>query len=142
MLFIPAEEYMMFFFSWLFLIIMILIEGAVIGDKKMDKNPEISAFKQAAYVSGVLAVYAIFIVVSFLTRHSTGSVTVFMIVFVFLFTFGVCVTIMFFKQLMGPFRKLVRLRKVSKDEQRAVDLGEVKIKEDLGEVKNKNKEEE
>ena len=113
MFFIPAEEYMMFFFSWLFLYIFILIEGAVIGDKKMEKSPKISAFKQAAYLSGVVIIYAIFIVISYVTRHVSGNLIVYMIIFVFIFSFGVCISIIFFKQLMGPFRKLTRQRRVS-----------------------------
>ena len=113
MVFIPAEEYMMFFFSWLFLYLFIVIEGAIIGDKRTDKNPEISATKQAAYLCGVVIIYAVFILISYLTRHLTGNLIVFMIIFVFIFSIGVCISIMFFKQLMGPFKKLTKKAKVS-----------------------------
>jgi len=116
MFFIPAEEYMMFFFSWFFLYVFILIEGVIIGDKKLDSSPEISATKQAAYVCGVVIIYAIFIIISFATRHVTGDLIVLMIIFVFIFTFGVCITVIFFKQLMGPFRNLgIRKRRVSQE---------------------------
>ena len=116
MFFIPAEEYMMFFFSWFFLYVFILIEGAIIGDKKLDSSPEVSATKQAAYVCGVVIIYAIFIIISFVTRHVTGDLIVLMIIFVFIFTFGVCISVMFFKQLMGPFRSLgIRRRRVSQE---------------------------
>lgn len=90
-----------------------MIEGAIIGEKKVNENPEISATKQAAYLCGVLVIYALFIVISYLTRHVTGDLILYMIIFVFIFTLGVCITVMFFKQLMGPFRKVVKKTKVS-----------------------------
>ena len=108
MVFIPAEEYMMFFLSWFFLYLFIRIEAYVFSDKQESNHKQVSALKQAAYVCGVVTIYAIFIVISFLTRHVTGNLIVFMIVFVFIFCFGACITVMFFKQIMGPFRKLAR----------------------------------
>ena len=106
---------MMFFFSWLFLYIFILIEAAVLGNTRVNENQQTSAWKQSAYVCGVVIIYALFIIISFLTRHVTGDLIVLMIVFVFIFSFGACITIMFFKQIMGPFRKLVRKQIVAND---------------------------
>ena len=114
---------MMFFFSWLFLYIFVLIEGVIIRDRTLDTSPEISATKQAAYVCGVVIVYALFIVISFVTRHVTGDLIFLMIVFVFIFTFGVCITVMFFKQLMGPFRNLGKKRpRISQKNNQADDV--------------------
>ena len=111
MFFIPAQEYLTFFLNWLFLYLFIVIEG-IIKDKKRDENPEVSAGKQAAYLCGVVIIYAVFILISYLARHLTGNFTLYMIMFVFIFTIGVCISIMFFKQLMGPFKKLSGKTKV------------------------------
>ena len=115
MVFIPAQEYMTFFLSWLYLYLFIRIEAYSIGDHQESERQQVSALKQAAYVCGVVIIYAIFIVISFLTRHVTGNLTVFTIAFPSMFCFGICITVMFFKQIMGPFRKLFRAEVVTNE---------------------------
>ncbi|XP_078483384.1 uncharacterized protein LOC113475452 [Ciona intestinalis] len=108
MFFIPAEEYMMLLFSWLFLYIFIRIEAAIIGDKKQDSNYEMSPTKQAFYLAGVVMVYAAFVLISYFWRFAHGDMLTLMIIFVFIFSFGCCITVMLFKQIMGPHRSMVR----------------------------------
>uniref|UniRef100_H2YWE1 Uncharacterized protein n=1 Tax=Ciona savignyi TaxID=51511 RepID=H2YWE1_CIOSA len=108
MFFIPAEEYMMLLFSWLFLYGFIRIEAAIIGDKRRDPNYEMSPLKQAFYLAGVVLIYALFVVISYVWRFAQGSVMILMIIFVFIFSFGCCITVMLFKQIMGPHRKMVK----------------------------------
>uniref|UniRef100_H2YWE2 XK-related protein n=1 Tax=Ciona savignyi TaxID=51511 RepID=H2YWE2_CIOSA len=100
MFFIPAEEYMMLLFSWLFLFIFIKIEAAITRNKTHDPEDEISTTKQAFYLACVVLVYALFILFSHFWRYAEGSFIVLMIVFTAIFTFGCCITIMLYKQII------------------------------------------
>ncbi|XP_076810433.1 uncharacterized protein LOC143453151 [Clavelina lepadiformis] len=114
MFFIPAEEYLMFFLSWLFLFIFIKIEASVKASRgNFTEEPEISATKQALYLCGVIFVYAMLILGSYLTRYVAGDLILLMIIFVFFFSLAVCITVMLFKQIMGPFRILIKNQAVS-----------------------------
>jgi len=108
MFFIPAEEYLMFFLSWVFLYVFLQIEAIFVSDSKISQDKEISATKQAMYVGAVVLIYAFFVVLGYLFRNSTANLLILMVIYVLIFCFCVSITIMFFKQIMGPFRKMVK----------------------------------
>ena len=107
MFFIPAELYVMCILTWVFLYVFLKIEAKLSPKRKTIEQTEVSATKQALFVGCSALVYALFILISLLLNNATLNFVVMMIVFVLIFCFGVSVTIMFFKQVMGPFRNMV-----------------------------------
>ncbi|XP_039266269.2 uncharacterized protein LOC120341774 isoform X1 [Styela clava] len=124
MVFIPAEEYMQLLLSWLFLFLFILIESKFSSkptasdntteDMKVEQIVPEKGFvypsptKQALYLSGIILIYASFILGShfYEAAHYGIILTTSMIFWVIVFSLGVAITIMFFKKLMGPMEPL------------------------------------
>ncbi|XP_077973639.1 uncharacterized protein LOC120337662 [Styela clava] len=115
MLFVPAQEYMEFLLSWLFIFIFLVIESKVStkradapeSDKNKCNNKDFvnpSPTKQALYLSGVILIFAIFVMGSYFYEqaHYEVTLTVSSITFTTVFCIGVCIIVMFFKQLIGP----------------------------------------
>lgn len=136
MIFIPAEEYLQLLLSWFFLFLFILIESKCspkvditddkAGDLKDDKASVDKGFvypsptKQAIYLSGIILIYASFILGShfYELAHYAIVLTNSMIFWVIIFSLGVAISIMFFKKLLGPIEPLyvTRDNKVSSRE--------------------------
>lgn len=125
MVFIPAEEYLQVLLSWLTLYVFIWIESkakspaipketSVGFQAETDKDTEVSRrpspTKQALYLCSVVVLYAVLILLSYLYKqaHFGINMTAIMVVFVLLFSLFVCITIIMFKQLLGPQKPLIR----------------------------------
>jgi len=93
--------------TWVSLYAFLKIEAKLSPKRKTIEHTEVSATKQALFFGCSALVYAFFILISFLLNNATSSLTSMLLAFVLFFCFGVSVTIMLFKQVMGPFRNIV-----------------------------------
>lgn len=100
-LFIPSLQYLNMFLAWLLIYFLLWIESKV--GKQRSGPPGVGA--SVFWVSAVLISYAVLIAISHFARNVAIPFLILMEVFALIFLVGACISYMFHKQLLGPFRR-------------------------------------
>jgi len=101
-LFIPSLQYLNMFLAWLLIYFFLWIEDKIDGEK--SQHPP-KAGASVLWVSGVLITYTLLVLTSHFFRNVPIPFLILMEVFALIFLVGACVTYMFHKKLLGPFRR-------------------------------------